>query len=76
VAIFGVENNAILAWFHIHTASACAWRHVGVWRKTPLPHRNSQRKTLQTQKAIAFFCCLVAAAKMPTHIKESDKLKT
>jgi len=46
---------------------------LGVWRKTLTSHRNEQREMLQTQKAIVFFCCLVAAAKPPRPHKETKQ---
>jgi hypothetical protein len=42
----------------------------GMWRKTPLPRHARQRKTMQTQKATAFICSLVAATKQKSPHKE------
>jgi hypothetical protein len=43
---------------------------LNVWRKTLMPHQNKRRKTLQTKKATAFICILVACRKTPLPHKE------
>jgi hypothetical protein len=43
---------------------------LGVWRKTLMPHRNRQRKTLQPKKAAANNCHLVEIPKPLSPHKE------
>jgi hypothetical protein len=55
-----VEKNSPL--LHAFTSTPTPLVHgamLSMCKKTPLPHRNSQRKTKQKQKATAANCCLV-----------------
>jgi hypothetical protein len=44
----------------------------GVWRKTPLPHPDRRRKTMQTPKATALSCSLVKILKQKHPHKEKN----
>jgi hypothetical protein len=47
---------------------------LGVWRKTPAQQRNRCRKTMQTPKATATNCRLVAAAELPCPHEEKENI--
>jgi hypothetical protein len=47
---------------------------LAVWRKTPLPHHNRRRKTMQTKKANQSKSSLVAQLKpKPSHKEKKQK---
>jgi hypothetical protein len=63
-----VKNNESATWFHIHTAAACAWSHVGRVEKNPHTTPEQAKKNIAGNKSNQphLQSCGIPKKEMPT----------